>query len=405
MKTKQPILKIILTVFCIALVLLISVFFVGRYGWKLMGFSACESARIESVEVTDGQVTIKGSCPDLFARGFLGYHAEEKDGKLYVGFKFSGLFGIFETGIFDITIPTEGSVQQVIVKTKSDEYPIWPEQEEVSDPNPSKVVDEWTAGENGIYVKLERQDVYAIEWYFEHTSGGVSNADGSALEAGDLIFLENNIFQTAAGLERQVPFMLTLKNAEGKTLVQKNLIYEPDAPQLILTVTQEGQLLANGQSVADISVIPDAYKQILEQYRTALADGWSGQQLVDAGMNYLIRDVACETVGYTIEDLDGDGVSELAIGTLSGDAFYGKLIFELYTLDDSGNALRLFSSWERNRYYYAGGIQFANLGSSGADDSFETTLKLENRELVDMTFTTDPADYVQMELTPIAEST
>ena len=115
------------------------------------------------------------------------------------------------------------------------------------------------------------------------------------------------------------------------------------------------------------------------------------------------RILPSEAVGYAVDDLDDDGIPELAIGTISGDEFYGKLIFELYTLDDHGDPVQIFSSIERNRYYYAGGIRFANLGSSAFDDSFVTTLKLEGEGLVDMTFTTDPKDYVQMQLASIAE--
>ena len=85
------------------------------------------------------------------------------------------------------------------------------------------------------------------------------------------------------------------------------------------------------------------------------------------------------------------------------DEFYGKLVFVLYTVDDDGEPVQIFSSIERDRYYYAGGVRFANLGSSAFDDSYVTTLKLEGEGLVDMTFTTDPEDYVQMQLVPIAE--
>ena len=37
----------------------------------------------------------------------------------------------------------------------------------------------------------------------------------------------------------------------------------------------------------------------------------------------MIRDVEFGTVGYAVEDLDGNGIPELAIGTCSGDEFYG----------------------------------------------------------------------------------
>ena len=70
---------------------------------------------------------------------------------------------------------------------------------------------------------------------------------------------------------------------------------------------------------------------------------------------------------------------------------------------DDGEPVQIFSSIERDRYYYAGGVRFANLGSSAFDDSFVTTLKLEGEGLVDMTFTTDPKDYIQMRFTPMEE--
>lgn len=47
---------------------------------------------------------------------------EQVNGTLYVGFKFSGFFGIFETGDFDISIPTDGTVKEIVIKTKDSEY-------------------------------------------------------------------------------------------------------------------------------------------------------------------------------------------------------------------------------------------------------------------------------------------
>lgn len=104
-------------------------FLIGRYGWKLCGFHACETAGIEQIQVSENQVQIQGFYPGSFPRGFLGYHAKQVDGILYVGFQFSGLFGIFETGDFDITIPTDGTVSQVIVKSSKNEYSVWPTDE------------------------------------------------------------------------------------------------------------------------------------------------------------------------------------------------------------------------------------------------------------------------------------
>ena len=383
-----------IVIICI-LALLVAVFLTGRYGWKLGGFNACESAGIEQVNVEEDHVRIRGFYPGSFPTGFLGYHAEQVDHTLYVGFKFSALFGIFETGDFDITIPTKGTVTQVMVKSGEQEYTVWPQEDEF-------FVSEAEATENGIYVRLERSDVYSVGWYFENKSGGMTNADGTALEVGKNIFLDNDVFYTASNLERSVPVMLTFSDKDGKTIAHVNLSYDPESPVLTATLTADARIYVNGLEV-DEPAVPVVYEPILKQYRTALKENWNGQQLVDTGLNFMIRDVAPETVGYAVDDLDDNGVPELIIGTISTDDFYGKLIFVLYTVDDDGEPVQIFSGIERNRYYYAGGTRFANIGSSGADSSYVTTLKLEGEGLVDMTYTTDPKDYVQMQLVPIAE--
>lgn len=121
MKNYKKTIMILLTV----AVLLIAIFAAGRYGWKLLGFRACEDAGVESVEVIETAVRIKGFYPGSFPEGFCGYYAEEQDGTLYVGFHFSAVFGFFETGDFDVTIPVKGEIQQVVLKTKRMETSIW----------------------------------------------------------------------------------------------------------------------------------------------------------------------------------------------------------------------------------------------------------------------------------------
>ena len=116
--------RILITLLVIA-VILTAFFIAGRYGWKLGGFRACQGAGIDSVEVTENAVHMTGFYPGSFPEGFCGYYSEEQDGKLYVGFRFSALFGFFETGDFDITIPTEGDIDEVIIKTDMVETSIW----------------------------------------------------------------------------------------------------------------------------------------------------------------------------------------------------------------------------------------------------------------------------------------
>lgn len=225
------------------------------------------------------------------------------DHTLYVGFRFSSVFGFFETGDFDITIPIKGDVSEVILKTNTNESTIWSKDDALADSeDSSQVPDPW----------------------------------------------------------------------EQPTTLE-------------------------------------AYATVIGEYYAALSEGYDASQMMELGLNYMTADrffaEPLEDIGYMVADLDEDGTEELVIGSLKDDEFYGKLIFSLYTLDEKGVPQLLFDSTERNRYYYAGGVCFANLGSSGWNSSFVTTLKLEDREMIDMTYTTDPADYVQMELTPLAQWT
>ena len=121
----MKVLKKIMTVMLVIAVILMTIFLAGRYGWKLGGFRACQSAGITSVEVSEKTVHITGFYPGSFPEGFCGYYAKEQDSKLYVGFRFSAVFGFFETGNFDITIPVKGEINEVILKTGMNETSVW----------------------------------------------------------------------------------------------------------------------------------------------------------------------------------------------------------------------------------------------------------------------------------------
>ena len=117
--------KRILIVLVVVAVALAAIFIAGRYGWKIGGFHACQGASISSLEVGEEAVHITGFYPGSFPQGFCGYYNEEREGTLYVGFRFSGIFGAWETGDFDITIPTQGYIDRIVLKTDRSETTIW----------------------------------------------------------------------------------------------------------------------------------------------------------------------------------------------------------------------------------------------------------------------------------------
>ena len=117
--------KTVIITLLVMAILFTGIFMAGRYGWKVFGFRACEEAAITSVDVSGSAVTIKGFYHGSFPEGFCGCYTEELGGKLYVGFRFSAVFGIFETGDFHVAIPVEGKIDEVILKTGQGERSIW----------------------------------------------------------------------------------------------------------------------------------------------------------------------------------------------------------------------------------------------------------------------------------------
>ena len=225
--------KKVMIVLTVVVVLLSVIFLVGRYGWKLGGFRACQSAGITSVEVREQTVHITGFYPGSFPEGFCGYYAQEQDGKLYVGFRFSAVFGFFETGDFDITIPVQGMIDEVVLKTRMDETMIWNAQ--------SGAISQ--TEQYGVYVKLEGKDVYSVSMSYNGSSGGVSCADGSALESGAYIFVDNDIMIVSKEADAPVSFTITVKDAYGTAVASGEFSFDANQEKMYLTVTADGRIM------------------------------------------------------------------------------------------------------------------------------------------------------------------
>lgn len=226
-------LKRMLTVPLTIAVVLIAIFLAGRYGWKLGGFGACQGAGITSVEVSETAVHITGFYRGSFPEGFCGYYAEERDGKFYVGFRFSAVFGFFETGDFDITIPIKGEINEVILKTRMNETTLWrvqtgflPQSEQY-----------------GVYVKLERNDVYSLSMSCENFGGGMHNVDFTAIESGEYIFMNNDIMIASKNTGAPVPFLITAKDGDGHIVASGEFNFDANAEKMYLIVTADGRIV------------------------------------------------------------------------------------------------------------------------------------------------------------------
>ena len=226
-------LKRMLTVLLTIAAALMAIFLAGRYGWKLVGFRACQSAGITAVEVSETEVHITGFYPGSFPEGFCGCYTREQNGTLYVGFRFSAVFGFFETGDFDITIPVRGEINEVILKTRMNEASLWHAQTGFLP----------QSEQYGVYVKLERNDVCSLSMSCEGFDGGMNNADLTAIESGEYIFMDNDIMIVSKEAGAPVPFSLTAKDADGRIVASGEFSFNATAEKMYLTVTADNRIM------------------------------------------------------------------------------------------------------------------------------------------------------------------
>lgn len=103
------------------------------------------------------------------------------------------------------------------------------------------------------------------------------------------------------------------------------------------------------------------YGEILDNYFDALLQGLEPADYLDKGLNYLpamVKDV--EKVGYSLEDLDGDGTSELLIGAVGE-----NYIYALYSVVD-GEEVMVINASERSTYQICSDGVILNRGSNSA---------------------------------------
>lgn len=134
----------------------------------------------------------------------------------------------------------------------------------------------------------------------------------------------------------------------------------------------------------------EIYHELLERFYVLVSDPDSNTDTTGTGEFGVLESArgmgkdALNGMGYLIEDLSGDGVPELVVGSLRE---YGGEIYALYTLVDNEPELVL-EGWSRNSYIYVNAYVgdsscFYNRGSSSAAESNlgVFTLSRNGREL------------------------
>ena len=330
MKNYKKTIMILLT----AAVLLTAIFAVGRYGWKLLGFRACQGAGIESLKVSENTVKIKGFYPGSSPEGFCGYYAEEQDGSLYVGFRFSSVFGFLETGDFDVAIPVKGEIREVVLKTETTETTIWTSETGVVSSIPSDAPTE--SDGFGVYVRLERDDADSIYLYGGSFSKVCENADGSLLETGEWIFTGDDIVQLSKEENRSVLFTVGAQAANGTTLGEASFLYDVTQEKLYVTIAEDGVTCSTSDAPDAPADVPQVLTlPILDEINANVAVGTSGSSLS------AVR-AAAELLDWGVNTgLDTDEISDAASTWLAAqNDDLTDFLHKLELVDDAYKKLR-----------------------------------------------------------------
>lgn len=104
-------------------------FIFARDGWKLFGFSMCDSSETifaEDITVSDDEVNIKGGIGDS-ASAFVGYIYKIDDGNIYIGVNHNLFLGFFSRiGEFKISINTgKAEIDKIYFKDSKSKKLIW----------------------------------------------------------------------------------------------------------------------------------------------------------------------------------------------------------------------------------------------------------------------------------------
>lgn len=149
------------------------------------------------------------------------------------------------------------------------------------------------------------------------------------------------------------------------------------APETV-PVTEAPTEPAQTEAPTEVPVVTakPLYGEILDGYFDALLQGFGPQEYMDRGLNYLVGIVGdVDKVGYAMDDVDGDGVSELMVGSVDE-----GLIYAMYTVKD-GQETQIIDAMERSTYQLTSDGLILNRGSNSAASYGYNLYRLENGSL------------------------
>ena len=172
--------------------------------------------------------------------------------------------------------------------------------------------------------------------------------------------------------------------AETTDEVQATTTYDVAATNLVTSTTPDD----TDETKGAVDGENDKITLMLDDVRKALAGeyGDDPSELEGLGISTIFMMTNdYQTLGYLIEDIDGDGNDELilggnAIGELADDSSWKSVIYNIFVIK-GGEMYTVVNGHERDRYYLCEDGTIANEASGGASTSAWFYYKLDGNEL------------------------
>ena len=131
---------------------------------------------------------------------------------------------------------------------------------------------------NGVYVRLERDDVRSVALHGGSFTTVCENADGSTLKAGEWIFTGDDIAQLSVEENNSVLFTVRAKGADDALLGEGTFLYDAVQEKLYVTVSADGVTCSTVPD-APADVPPVLTLPILDEIDADVTVGVSGSSL------------------------------------------------------------------------------------------------------------------------------
>ncbi len=172
---------------------------------------------------------------------------------------------------------------------------------------------------------------------------------------------------------------LKLEVLENDTIAVSNVPESLNGWSVEAVFSNAGGSVTTAPAMIVVEAVPRAYEPVVEKYRNAYASGITEQAAYISGYSEMAG--YSQHAGYTLIDLDGNGVEELIIAAAGAGNNSGNIIYEICTLYGD-QVITLCMSRARDRYYLMNNGAVFNEGSSGAAYSNFNVMLVRGTDLV-----------------------